>query len=79
MNRIWSYLFTTADPSVLESIVNTSDAVRDFDTQVHTTFARTYWYHTTLIARRLINWRFIRFRWRAWVMVCRYPVTTPGQ
>jgi len=33
MKRIWSYLFTTAHPEVLESLVSTSDAVRDFDTQ----------------------------------------------
>lgn len=34
MNRIWSYLFTTADKAVLESIVNSSPDVRDFDTQI---------------------------------------------
>jgi pyruvate dehydrogenase kinase 2/3/4 len=33
MKRIWSYLFTTADPAVLESIINSSPDVRDFDTQ----------------------------------------------
>ena len=33
MKRIWSYLFTTADPKVLESIINSEDGVRDFDTQ----------------------------------------------
>jgi len=33
MNRIWSYLFTTADPAVLNRMLATSDSeVRDFDT-----------------------------------------------
>ena len=31
MNRIWSYLFTTADPTVLETML-ASAVVRDFDT-----------------------------------------------
>ena len=34
MNRIWSYLFTTADPSVLNAILNNHDDVRDFDMQI---------------------------------------------
>ena len=34
MDRIWSYLFTTADPSVLESILHSSEDVRDFDMQI---------------------------------------------
>jgi len=33
MSRIWSYLFTTADPAVLNRMLNNSDSeVRDFDT-----------------------------------------------
>ena len=33
MNRIWSYLFTTADPTVLQRMLGTGgDDVRDFDT-----------------------------------------------
>ena len=34
MQRIWSYLFTTADPAILEAMLETSDGgpVRDFDT-----------------------------------------------
>eukprot|EP00595_Chromulina_sp_UTEXLB2642_P000268 CAMPEP_0196762422 /NCGR_PEP_ID=MMETSP1095-20130614/1915_1 /TAXON_ID=96789 ORGANISM="Chromulina nebulosa, Strain UTEXLB2642" /NCGR_SAMPLE_ID=MMETSP1095 /ASSEMBLY_ACC=CAM_ASM_000446 /LENGTH=212 /DNA_ID=CAMNT_0042113265 /DNA_START=493 /DNA_END=1127 /DNA_ORIENTATION=- len=31
MNRIWSYLFTTANPAVLDNMLNNS-AIRDFDT-----------------------------------------------
>eukprot|EP01035_Chromulina_nebulosa_P017080 gene17080-22593_t len=31
MNRIWSYLFTTADPSILENMLTDSNP-RDFDT-----------------------------------------------
>ena len=35
MNRIWSYLFTTADPEVLKRMLGkdegNNDAVRDFD------------------------------------------------
>lgn len=31
MNRIWSYLFTTANPQVLERMLSSQD-VRDFDT-----------------------------------------------
>ena len=34
MNRIWSYLFTTADSSVLNAILNNNDDVRDFDMQI---------------------------------------------
>ena len=34
MNRIWSYLFTTADPSMLNAILNNDDNVRDFDMQI---------------------------------------------
>ena len=34
MERIFSYLFTTADPGVLEGILNSSDDVRDFDMQI---------------------------------------------
>jgi len=30
MNRIWSYLYTTADPKILDSMLNTE--TRDFDT-----------------------------------------------
>ncbi len=35
MNRIWSYLFTTADPAILDRMLNTDnkDSVRDFDVQ----------------------------------------------
>mmetsp|Transcript_14608 Transcript_14608/g.21780 ORF Transcript_14608/g.21780 Transcript_14608/m.21780 type:complete len:399 (-) Transcript_14608:172-1368(-) len=34
MSRIWSYLYTTADPKILDSMLNTSDGfdTRDFDT-----------------------------------------------
>jgi pyruvate dehydrogenase kinase 2/3/4 len=33
MSRIWSYLFTTADPAVLDRMLNNLDSeVRDFDT-----------------------------------------------
>ena len=33
MRRIWSYLFTTANPSVLNSMLSSDDSVvRDFDT-----------------------------------------------
>ena len=31
MPRIWSYLYTTADPSILDSMLGSSEA-RDFDT-----------------------------------------------
>lgn len=31
MNRIWSYFYTTADPSILESIIgDTSETAKDF-------------------------------------------------
>jgi pyruvate dehydrogenase kinase 2/3/4 len=35
MNRIWSYLFTTADPAILDRMLNNDDkdSVRDFDVQ----------------------------------------------
>ena len=33
MPRIWSYLFTTADPRILDQMLDTSgDSLRDFDT-----------------------------------------------
>lgn len=32
LNRIWSYLFTTADPAILDRMLNASDVVKDFDT-----------------------------------------------
>jgi len=32
MQRIWSYLFTTANPQILERMLSESDQVRDFDT-----------------------------------------------
>lgn len=32
MDRIWSYLFTTADPSVIERMLDTSADSKDFDT-----------------------------------------------
>jgi pyruvate dehydrogenase kinase 2/3/4 len=33
INRIWSYLFTTADPSVIESMLgkDSTDELKDFD------------------------------------------------
>ncbi len=32
MNRIWSYLFTTADPSIIERLLgNSSEELKDFD------------------------------------------------
>ena len=34
MKRIWSYLFTTANPAILNSMLSSDDSVvRDFDTQ----------------------------------------------
>ena len=33
MNKIWSYLFTTADPSILDRMLDsTMDEAKDFDT-----------------------------------------------
>jgi pyruvate dehydrogenase kinase 2/3/4 len=32
MNRIWSYLYTTASPEVLNRMLYETDAPRDFDT-----------------------------------------------
>lgn len=34
MNRIWSYLFTTADPAILEGMLLDQEEVRDFDMQI---------------------------------------------
>ena len=31
MPRIWSYLFTTADPSVIQSMLDDSNAMQDFN------------------------------------------------
>ena len=32
ISRIWSYLFTTANPAILESMLGTGSEIRDFDT-----------------------------------------------
>jgi pyruvate dehydrogenase kinase 2/3/4 len=32
MDRIWSYLFTTANPAILEAMLSNSPDSRDFDT-----------------------------------------------
>lgn len=44
MNRIWSYLYTTADPAILERMIGgNTDDVKDFGTEVKDVFSALFY------------------------------------